>query len=1245
MVEGYINALLDNNPNTFILTLQHEQASQLIDSMVGRSADFSNHTDRLIPLLIEALTNEHNGLIQAPAAQLLGIVGPYTAKYLPDILLLLSDERAWVRAAAIAAIRAIGTPALNLLPEMRKLAQSDKEDIRADALQVVGSMELLTSKGDLSIINHLKDPSSWVRNSVIGFVSRRPESVKEDIFNIIRLLKHADASIRADAAKALGAMGPLAHIATLEVMTLLSTSKKDFTRVAAIDALGSISRSDEEVRSTVASYLDSSNGFIRAAALRSLSKFRIEEDRTFELIGEKLDDPDPFVRREAVATLAAIGKAPTNAPLKIARMITVRDITQVRLIQEVLPKLVDSANEQGVVGEFLLSVLVSGKDALQRADAAYTLGRLGRHARKQIPKLAKLVRSRGGSSFEEAVRVALGNMSPHDVAAIVEIARENVFMHSEVRLLALNTLVELGHNANGQEPLFVSLIDDAIPWIRASALVGIARVMSSEQRAIELVASRVADPNELVRMFVAQALGVIDHQSKIKTETLTALLQDKDSEVRIAAATSLATTLPAHRGALPALASLLGDRVYEVRVAARYALLRAGPIKVEEVAQILTHCSALAPLIGEMRLFGHVIGGAQPSMEALLTLLCRSNGASTNIPEWDVETTSRILAALEAVWLTSSDFGELRQDIAFETARLASRLASDVAPNEELTKFIDYFRSGGFPTEADHIQGVLSKRREEETEPKHATISKTKVPAAERPPEPVSQTKSPEAGRSVETDTNKQPSEAKATEESVREVKAVGLLNVVWAWVWKIGVMHAVFWLFLIFAYPKSRVVQAVFFWNRWVRVICGAGYVGLLLMWVPSLRRRLFAPFTDALLADAQIADFDDESYFRGCLVSRKDGRLQAVVEAIPRVRGQVVLEGESGFGKSMFLRNLVKNYDGLVVFLPAKNCEAGVLEAIQKKLHGHAGDRKYLSSLLHLGALDIVIDGLDEVSPNTRAVIVEFAKQRPGGNILLSTQPMVWNPPPKAKILTMMPLEGMEIERFLGGRIHGLQDRDNKNAQQLANQVTKLIYEMYDHTRPRMQREAMRRVLSNPMDLSIVAELLLTGKSVNVFNLQRQYYDMMEEEYVALGRGRTEFPLKQFSEFVYDMKMADLSILPGDRFEEEQLVMARHKMLTAATSVSAGKGNWRFRHERVCDFFVVQTFLRANNSRPKQHLGDMRFRGVYLQLANLLPLDAARDLEQAVMHHAAETRDHTVSDEFVKLVQYRKEVQEDLT
>ena len=85
-----------------------------------------------------------------------------------------------------------------------------------------------------------------------------------------------------------------------------------------------------------------------------------------------------------------------------------------------------------------------------------------------------------------------------------------------------------------------------------------------------------------------------------------------------------------------------------------------------------------------------------------------------------------------------------------------------------------------------------------------------------------------------------------------------------------------------------------------------------------------------------------------------------------------------------------------------------------------------------------------------------------------------------------------------------------------------------------------------------------------------------------------------------------------------------------------------WHFRHDKIADFFVVQAFLGPANDKPEKHLGDARFRGVYLQLARLLPLEDARALERRLIDYAADTQDHTVSDTFIQLLRPRRDEDE---
>ena len=81
-----------------------------------------------------------------------------------------------------------------------------------------------------------------------------------------------------------------------------------------------------------------------------------------------------------------------------------------------------------------------------------------------------------------------------------------------------------------------------------------------------------------------------------------------------------------------------------------------------------------------------------------------------------------------------------------------------------------------------------------------------------------------------------------------------------------------------------------------------------------------------------------------------------------------------------------------------------------------------------------------------------------------------------------------------------------------------------------------------------------------------------------------------------------------------------------------------WHFRHDKIMEFFLVQTFLGADNDRAQQHLGDPRFRGVYFLLAMLLPLEDSEALRERLIQYAADTKDHLVSDTFIQLLRSRQ-------
>jgi hypothetical protein len=107
-------------------------------------------------------------------------------------------------------------------------------------------------------------------------------------------------------------------------------------------------------------------------------------------------------------------------------------------------------------------------------------------------------------------------------------------------------------------------------------------------------------------------------------------------------------------------------------------------------------------------------------------------------------------------------------------------------------------------------------------------------------------------------------------------------------------------------------------------------------------------------------------------------------------------------------------------------------------------------------------------------------------------------------------------------------------------------------------------------------------------------------------------EFPLKKFSDAVYQMRLNDEKALPAEVFYQElqSLEDEKYKMAVSRQwqdTEGKAKKEWYFRHDKIMDFFLVQNFLgetAETEARLIDHMGDPRFRGVYFLLATVAAL-----------------------------------------
>jgi hypothetical protein len=225
------------------------------------------------------------------------------------------------------------------------------------------------------------------------------------------------------------------------------------------------------------------------------------------------------------------------------------------------------------------------------------------------------------------------------------------------------------------------------------------------------------------------------------------------------------------------------------------------------------------------------------------------------------------------------------------------------------------------------------------------------------------------------------------------------------------------FWAAFLFAFPWSRTVQAIFFWNPKARAMLSLWFVPLLLLVVPLLRRRLLLPFRDDLIAPARLDDLDRLGFFSQMRVCLNGGSPSTIGPVLPTLSGAVVIRGDSGLGKTSALRWLAANMRRPVAFLPARSCADGVDVAIASLLHD-VQETGFVRSMVYKGALAVIIDGLNEVSADTREKIRSFASAMSKGDVFVGTQPIDWHPPEKACLVDLIPLGRAEAKNFLLSR-----------------------------------------------------------------------------------------------------------------------------------------------------------------------------------------------------------------------------------
>ena len=1027
-------------------------------------------------------------------------------------------------------------------------------------------------------------PQEWQINGILAALEDAYPGVQA---SSLRRLTEYDAKALQDLPKRTEELAQKAAI-------LLKIPKQDpDVRDAAVGALGNLGNAAKSYIPDLTNLLKDKNGYFpsRLTAAIALSNLGNAEPYIPDILNLLKDNPKDSGTHRAVDALSNLGSAATPYVLDLANLL--KDETQnseIRVGSAIaLSKLGNVAKPY--ISDILNLLKDRTKDSEDRIKVGKALGNFGEAAKPFIPDIVNILRdSKQDSETRIRAAQALSNFGHLAKPYILDIAK---FFKDKAQDIAYrgDAAIAICNLSDLAKPYVKDILDflqekDLDLHLRIQIIAALRKqdlANPSVQDVIALLKDKKSSGDE--RVNAASALSELGEMAKPHTQDFVNLLRDRSSlpSIRIQAAIALSGL---GDSAKPYVRDILD--LFEDEAAFQITFANGHRLRMAEALGRITQLDLDSSLIVFNRIY-YVNQYELSEWRFLTYFLSGGTDEIKTLLKWtglpDSKNTStqlthseakQILEVFAKVWKLSQNLPRLRNELA--------------------QKIADVAKMGNWETDD--------------------------IPLLEKHYQNLSAVKSNSAD-SVKEAMNRLP--VRQWFNTAKNTIAI----------------HLLFWLALIFAYPKFPQVQAIFFWNPWVRRILGVGYVGFLLTWVPFLRRKLFEPFRFSLLADSGVDRFNPAAYFPQSDVKPLDAKEGvALSTAIPAIKGQIVLEGDSGLGKSMFLRHLVKQSQRTVVFLSARKCEQGVIEAIQTKLHGQAQDAEFLKNLIYSGAIDLCIDGLNEVTADTRAKITQFVESYFKGNIIMTTQPLEWLPPSTAKIYQLQPLRSDQIQEFLLSRRAIF-------APDLADKYTHACCTYLDEVLSDRQSPeeltAIQRTLSNPMDLTVVAQMIALGKQPNLLRLQEQQYTLMAAEYQQ--HWNQDFPLKKFSEAVYQLRFNDEKALSATEFYQELVSMEdeKYKMVVSRQwkdSKGAAQHEWYFRHDKIMEFFIVQTFLgdtpQAQN-RLLDHMGDPRFRGVYFLLATLLPLTDAKDLREKLIQYAADTKDHTVSDTFVQLFRSR--------
>ena len=266
-----------------------------------------------------------------------------------------------------------------------------------------------------AIISQRPDgPERLAAAEALWRIAKQPECIDA----LIHSLDDREKIYRAEAAAALGRIGPSANQATPKLLSLLNDH--GCVRINAVEALGQIRSDPRAVVPELSKALNDPIILVRSNAAAALANFGGDAATAITALERAAKDEDATVRVEAANALWRIGKRQNALPLLYSAL-----------------------------ADFDLKTELAAGTALRR------LAEIGRENKEVAPRLLELVNQ--GHPYQVEIAMALWelNQRPEALAALTAALEDE---HIQIRRVAAESLGELGPEAKDAAPALLNAL-------------------------------------------------------------------------------------------------------------------------------------------------------------------------------------------------------------------------------------------------------------------------------------------------------------------------------------------------------------------------------------------------------------------------------------------------------------------------------------------------------------------------------------------------------------------------------------------------------------------------------------------------------------------------------------------------------------------------------------------------------------------------------------------------------------------